>query len=147
VKKKIFAPTSAGDHSRAYCGRKPLPPALLRFAGLVIAALALQGLPLIFLSMEGEGAVALYLIHLYGLIPLCAFLIPLWAGLGGVHPFAGFFPVGGALLLLPVYESPVVGLICLLLSLVGCAAGQEWKKRRETVKGNHHGKGNKQGKK
>lgn len=126
---------------------KGLRPALLRFGILVIAALALQGLPLIFLSMEGEGGLALYLIHLYGILPLCAFLIPLWAARGGVHPMAGFFPIGGALLLLPVYQSPGMGFICLLLSLIGGVAGQEWEKRKETMKGKHHGTTKKQGKK
>lgn len=126
---------------------KGLRPALVRFGVLVIAALALQGLPLIFPDMAGEGGLALYLIHLYGVIPLCAFFIPLWAARGGVHPFAGFFPIGGALMLLPVYQSMGMGLICLLLSLIGSVAGQEWEKRRMAVKGKHHGTAKKYAKK
>lgn len=139
MKNKSSYPLRAGGEGGAYLRKR----AIIRFFVLLFAALVLQLLPLIFHSLEGEGIVALYLIYLYGFIPICAFLIPLWAGLGGVHPFAGFFPVGGALLL-PVYESPAVGLICLLLSLVGCTAGQEWKKRRETAKGKYHGNGNRQ---
>ena len=110
-----------------------------RFLLLVLAALALQGIPFLFLGVEGDAGAALYLIHLYGVIPLAAVLLPLWAGLGGVHPLAAFFPIGLALLLLPVYESTGVALLCMLLSLIAAVAGQEWKKRRETKKGNHHG--------
>ena len=103
--------------------------AVFRFAVLVLSALALQGIPFLFTLAEGDGGVLLYLIHLYAVIPLCAFFLALWAGLGGVHPFAAFFPVGGALLLLPVYASVGMGLLCLLLSLIGSVAGQEWRKR------------------
>ena len=113
--------------------------AWVRFIVLALAALALQGIPLLFLSLEGDAGMMWYLIHLYAVIPLCAFLIPLWAGLGGVHPLAAFFPIGLALWVLPVYESPSIALLCLGLSLVGSAAGQEWRKRRSSQKGNHHG--------
>ena len=126
---------------------KAVRPALLRFLVLVLSALALQGLPLIFSAAGDNGGVALYLIHLHAVIPLCAFFIPLWAARGGVHPLAGFFPIGGALLLLPVYSRPGMGLICMILSLIGGVAGQEWEKRKEAAKGNHHGTGKKQTKK
>ena len=116
---------------------------LWRFLVLMLAALALQGIPLLFTLAEGDGGVALYLIHLYGMIPLMAVLVPFWAGLGGVHPFAAFFPIGLMLLLLPVYESPGIGMLCLGLSLVASVAGQEVKKRREQQKGKHHGGANK----
>lgn len=112
---------------------------LVRFALLTLSALALQGFPFALLLIEGDAGAALYLIHLYAVLPLAALLLAAWAGAGGVHPLAAFFPVGGALLLLPVYTSTGMGLICLLLSLVGAVAGQEWKKRRETKKGKHHG--------
>ena len=105
--------------------------AVFRFAVLFLSALALQGIPFLFTLLEGDAGVLLYLVHLYAVIPLCAFFLALWAGLGGVHPFAAFFPVGGALLLLPVYASVGMGLICLLLSLIGSVAGQEWKKRSQ----------------
>lgn len=111
--------------------------AWLRFGVLALSALALQGIPLLYMRLEGDAGVALYLIHLYGILPLCAFFIALWAGLGGVHPLAAFFPIGGALLLLPVYESPGMGLICLALSLIGSVTGQEWNRRKE--KGGRHG--------
>lgn len=111
----------------------------LRFAVLALAALALQGLPFLFTLLEGDAGAALYFIHLYAVIPLCALLIPLWAGLGGVHPLAACLPIGGALLLLPAYQSPGMGLLCAALSLVGCVAGQEWRKRKNGRKGKHHG--------
>ena len=105
---------------------------------LVLCALALQGIPFLFLQMEGDRAVAWYLLYLYAALPLAALLIPVWAGLGGVHPLAAFFPIGGALMLLPVYESNGMALLCMALSLMGCVAGQEWTKRRETEKGKRH---------
>lgn len=104
--------------------------AAVRLAALILCAVALQLLPRTFDGL-GPAAEMLYLMYLYSVIPLCAFLLPLWAGNGGVHPFAGFFPVGGALLIMRTYESPAMGCICLLLSLVGCVAGQEMKNRRE----------------
>ena len=116
----------------------PLRRALWRFGLLTLAALALQGIPFLYMIMEGDTGVFLYLLHLYGVMPLAAVFLPFWAGSGGVHPMAAFFPIGGALLLLPAYESLGMGLICLLLSLVGAVAGQEWTKRRQ--KGKKHGK-------
>lgn len=115
-----------------------LKRAWLRFGVLCLAALALQGIPFLFFLIEGDAGPTLYLIHLYGAIPLAAFFIACWAGAGGVHPLAAFFPIGGALLLLPVYESPGVGLICLVLSLIGAVAGQE-ARRRAGKRGGHHG--------
>ncbi|GEM_PF-1889145 len=119
-------------------GREKWRP-LVRFSVLMLAALALQGLPFLYTLMEGDAGVVLYLLHLYALIPLMAALIPFWAGLGGVHPFAAFFPIGLMVLLLPVYESPGIGVLCMALSLVAAVAGQEARKRRETQKGTHHG--------
>lgn len=113
--------------------------AVYRFIILVLCALALQGIPALFLLWEGDGAVALYVIYLYAVLPVMAAVIPFWTGLGGVHPLAAFFPIGGALLLFPVYHSPGMGILCMALSLIGAVAGQEWKKRRETEKGKHHG--------
>lgn len=108
-------------------------------AALALCALALQALPLAFLGVEGDGGAALYLIHLYGVIPLCALLVPLWAGRRDVHPLAACLPIGGALLLLPVYQSPGIGWLCILLSLVGSVAGQEMRRRKEQGKGKRHG--------
>ena len=116
-----------------------LKKAALRFLVLVLFALALQGVPWLFQWIEGDGGAALYVIHLYLALPLAAAVIPFWAGLGGVHPFAGFFPIGGALLLLPVYESPGMGILCMALSLVACVAGREWQSRKTQRKGKHHG--------
>ena len=110
-----------------------------RWIVLLLAALARQAIPLLFSLMEGDKGAALYVLHLYITLPLCALVLPCWAALGGVHPLAAFFPIGGALLLLPVYESPGMGLGCLALSLLGASAGQEWKKRKSTRKGGPHG--------
>lgn len=110
-----------------------------RFALLMLAALALQGLPFLYSLLEGDRGVFLYLTHLYAAIPLCAALIPFWCGLGGVHPLAACFPIGGALLLLPAYDSPAMGVLCVLISLISCVAGQEKRKRTSSAKGTHHG--------
>ena len=118
---------------------KATKKAILRFIVLAACALALQGIPLLFLGIEGDAGAALYLLYLYAVLPVMAVILPCWAGLGGVHPLAAFFPIGGALLLLPVYESPGMGILCMGLSLVAAVAGQEWQKRREAEKGKHHG--------
>ena len=114
--------------------------ALLRFFVLFLAALALQGLyPLLFL-MEGDAPVLLMLALTYVLLPLSAALLPCWAALGGVHPLAACLPIGGMALLFGT-SPPWVGMICLLLSLIGAAAGQEWEKRRNgEEKKKHAGK-------
>ncbi len=103
--------------------------ALLRFAALVLVALALQGLYPLLLLMEGDAPVVLMIALTYGLLPLAAFLLPCWAAMGGAHPLAVCLPVGGMALLFGT-SPPWVGLVCLLLSLIGGTAGQEWKKRR-----------------
>ena len=112
---------------------------LTRFLVLLAAAAALQVLPLAAFRGDGDGSLALYLVWLYGVLPLAAALLPFWAGLGGVHPLAAFFPVGGALLLFPAYHSPGVALLCLGISLLSSVAAQEWKKRRGADKGGHYG--------
>lgn len=121
---------------------KSLSPAR-RFAALVLAALALQGLYPQLLLMEGDAPVLLMVALTYGLLPLAALLLPCWAALGGVHPLAACLPIGGLSLLFGA--APLwVGLVCLLLSLVGAAAGQEWKKRRnKEAKKRHAGKARK----
>ena len=113
--------------------------AVWRFLLLALAALALQGIPFLYTLLEGDAGVTLYVLHLYALMPLAALLLACWAGKGGVHPLAAFFPIGGALLLLPVYESPGMGMLCLGLSLIGAVAGREWQKRLSEKKGKHHG--------
>ncbi len=122
--------------------RKQLSPAgkkaLLRFAALMLAALVLQGLyPLLFL-MEGDAPVLLMAAVTYVLLPLSAALVPCWAALGGVHPLAACLPIGG--MALAFGTSPAwVGLLCLLLSLIGASAGQEWEKRRNGEEKKKHG--------
>ena len=117
--------------------------ALGRFSVLVLAALALQGLYPLLLCMEGDAAVLLLAALTYGLLPLAALLAPCWAARGNVHPLAACLPIGGLSLLL--YTAPPwVGLVCLLLSLVGAAAGQEWEKRRgKEAEKRHAGKARK----
>lgn len=117
--------------------------ACLHFLLLAGLALLLQAIPLLYQQMPGEAGVMLYLLHLYAVLPLGAVIFPFLAGERGVHPMAAFFPVGGALLLLPVYHSPGMGLLCLLLSLIASVAGQEWQKRKTEKKGFHHGTGKK----
>lgn len=104
--------------------------AAARLAVLLLCAVALQLIPRLF-DFLGPASEQMYILYLYSVLPVCAFLLPLWAGRGGLHPFAGFFPVGGALMIMRTYESPGMGCFCLLLSLVGCVAGQEMKNRRE----------------
>ena len=112
---------------------------LIRFLLLVLAALALQGIPLLYTLLEGDAGVIMYLAHLYVLLPLMAAVLPFRAARGGVHPLAAFFPIGLALLLLPVYQSPGMGLACMAVSLVAAVAGQEWEKRKTERKGNPYG--------
>ena len=104
--------------------------AIFRFAVLLLSALALQGLyPLLFL-LEGDGAVLLMVLLTYVLLPAAAALLPCWAALGGAQPLAACLPVGGCSLI--VGAAPVwVGLVCIALSLIGAAAGQEWRKRKK----------------
>ena len=111
--------------------------ALGRFAALVLAALALQGLYPLLLLMEGDAPVLLMVALTYGLLPIAALLLPCWAALGGVHPLAACLPIGGLALLFGL--SPAwVGLTCLLLSLIGAAAGQECNKRGNKEAGKRH---------
>ena len=111
--------------------------ALLRFAALVLAALALQGLYPLLMLLEGDVPVLLMVALTYALLPLAALLLPCWAALGGVHPLAACLPIGGMALL---FGAPPawVGLMCLLLSLIGAAAGQEWKKRMSEEEHKRH---------
>lgn len=120
--------------------KKPLfSSPVLRFFALACCAVILAALPRLFSREEGDAGMALYFICLYAVIPLCAALISFWAGRGGVHPLAACLPIGCATLLYPIYPGPGMGAVCVLLSLVGCVAGQEWEKRKNEKKGNHHG--------
>jgi len=114
-------------------------PALWAFLALLLCAGALQAIPYFFFTDSGDRSMALYFAHLYAVIPLCALALPFFAGKRGVHPLAACWPVGGLLMLLPVYESPGIGILCIFLSLLGCIAGQETQKRKTEQKGKHHG--------
>ena len=120
---------------------KGLSPAerkvLGRFAELVLAALALQGLYPLLLLMEGDAPVLLMVALTYGLLPIAALLLPCRAALGDVHPLAACLPIGGMALLFG-FSPAWVGLMCLVLSLIGAAAGQEWKKRGNGEAGKRH---------
>ena len=111
---------------------------LRRFLILLLAAGLLQILFHFSLRMQGDGGALLLVFNMYALLPAASVLLPFWAGKGGVHPFAAFFPVGGAALVfssIPAW----VSVLCMLLSLVAAVAGQEWTKRNETEKKGHHG--------
>ncbi|MBR3017243.1 MAG: hypothetical protein IKH57_09225 [Clostridia bacterium] len=109
-----------------------------RFLILLLAAGLLQVIFHLSLRVTGDGGALLLIFNLYALLPAASVLLPFWAGKGGVHPFAAFFPIGGAALVF----SSIPGWLCLLcmaLSLVAAVAGQEWTKRNETEKKGHHG--------
>ncbi len=111
-------------HSEKRAGR-----AIWVFLALAAVAVALEALPLLFVLIEGDAGAALYVIHLYAVIPLCALMLPALASARGVHPLAAFFPIGLCLLFSPIYEAVGVAIVCLLLGLLGAAGGAEWKKR------------------
>ena len=117
--------------------------ALFRFCALVLSAVAVQGVLLLCGAAEGENGLSLYMLCFLALLPPAAVVLPCWAALGGVHPLAACLPIGG----LPLLFAPPLPwycLMCIVLSLVSAAAGQEWKKRRETeVKRGHAGKNRK----
>ncbi len=117
---------------------KKLPASVVWFLLLLLTALLLQGIAMLFELIPSDASVVLYFAHLYAIIPLCALLLPAYAGYRGVHPMAACFPIGGALFFSPVYSAMAIALICLLLSLLGAVAGQEAQKRRK--KGTRHGK-------
>lgn len=105
--------------------------AVKAFLVLTAAAVALQLLPMLLLEMDGDLPVFLYFANLYGVIPVCAVVLPYMSGKRGVHPFAAFFPIGLALYLFPVYAADALALLCMLISLIASAAGQEKKRRDE----------------
>lgn len=109
--------------------RRPLG----RFSILIFAAAALQILLRVSLGVPGDGGALLLILQLYVLLPVLSILLPFWAGRGGVHPFAAFFPLGGAALIFSAAPGWLC-FVCMLLSLVACVAGQEWTKRTETEK-------------
>lgn len=106
-----------------------------RFIGLLLGAGALLGVGFAWTLLPGDAGMALHFLHIYAALPLGAGVLAFWAGKGGVHPFAAFWPVG-----LPmVLKTPGVGLGCMLIGLVCAVAGQEAQKRSQQ-KGRRHGK-------
>ncbi len=111
-----------------------------RFLALMLAGVFLQAGMLLCLRAAGDAGLALYAALFYGALPLLSALLPYWAGKGGVHPMAAFFPISGPALLFPS-PAPWLPWVCLLISLVASVAGQETRKRKETErKKNHAGK-------
>lgn len=103
--------------------------ALTRFLALLCAAAAVQAVSLLGFFLEGDGGVALYALGYYGLMPAAAVIFPWWAALGGVHPLAACLPVGGLGLVIGLSPSPLLCLLCVLLSLIAACSAQEWNKR------------------
>lgn len=110
------------------------------FLALLAAAAILQALPFLFMLIEGDAGAALYVIHLYAAIPICALVLPFFASVQGVHPLAACFPIGLFLLFSPIYQATGVALLCLALGMIGATGGAEWRRRRHPSKGKKHGK-------
>ena len=109
-----------------------------RFLILLAAAGLLQVMFHLSLGVAGDGGALLLLFNMYVLLPAASVLLPFWAGKGGVHAFAAFFPIGGAALIFSSIPAWLC-VLCMLMSLVAAVAGQEWTKRNETEKKSHHG--------
>lgn len=97
---------------------------------LWILALLPHGLGALLMQLD-EAPVYLYMLFPYVLIPLCALLIPFFAGKRGLHPIFTFFPIGLGLLLSPVYPGfSGTAMLCMLASLVSGVAGTEYRKKQ-----------------
>lgn len=82
-----------------------------------------------------ERGLVLYALFIYVLLPLLSVLLPYFGGTRGLHPMAACFPLGLALLLSPCADLPGLAILCMVLSLVACVAGNEVKKRKELFPG------------
>lgn len=109
-----------------------------RFLALLAAAALLQVIFHLCLRAAGDAGALLLVVNMYAVLPVASLLLPFWAGTGGAHPFAAFFPIGGAALIFSSIPAWLC-LLCMLLSLVASVAGQEWTKRKETTERRHHG--------
>ena len=78
-----------------------------------------------------EAGLVLHMGFVYVLLPVLSVLLPYWGGQQGLHPMAGFFPMGLALLFSLHWDLPGFACLCMLLSLVACVTGNEVKSRRE----------------
>lgn len=77
-----------------------------------------------------NGPVLLYLAMPY-LVMLFSLVLPFFCGKAGWHVLLVFFPAGLCLLLSPVYPGYAgEGLLCMLIALVSCTAGNEYAKRQ-----------------
>ena len=109
-----------------------------RFLVLILAAAMMQLLFRLCLRAEGDAGAALLVIYMNLLLPLASFLLPLWAGLGGVPPIAACLPISGMAMICSSAPVWLCG-ACTVLSIVAAAAGQEWTKRKGSTGGGHHG--------
>ena len=109
-----------------------------RFLALLAAAALLQVLFHLCLRAAGDAGALMLIVNMYAVLPVASLLLPFWAGTGGAHPFAAFFPIGGAALIFSSIPAWLC-LLCMLLSLVASVAGQEWSKRKERTERRHHG--------
>ena len=109
---------------------KKCSPALVCFLILIVTAFTLWGAPFLYDGWV-RGGMALYVFCMYVLAPVLAVLLPYFGGTRGLHPMAGFFPIGAALLFSVHGEHGKMALGLMLVSLVATVAGNEVKKRRE----------------
>ena len=77
----------------------------------------------------------MYVLSVYVLLPVLSLLLPYWGGKRGLHPMAACFPLGLALLLSRHADLPGFAVLCMVISLVACVAGNEVKKRKEQPRG------------
>lgn len=105
-------------------------PALGWFLILIFAAFLWWISPFAYERWADAGLV-LHMVSVYVILPALSILLPYFGGTRGLHPMAGFFPMGLALLFSMHWDLPGFAFLCMGLSLVACVAGNEVKNRRE----------------
>lgn len=110
--------------------RVRVSPPVLWFLILCACALLFWAAPFAYDQWADQGLV-LFAISAYLLLPLLSAVLPFLGGQRGLHPMAGFFPLGCALLFSAHASMPGLAFLCMGLSLVACVAGNELKKRKE----------------
>lgn len=114
---------------------RKMSPAVRWFLILLLTGLVLWGAPFLYDGWV-KGGMMLYVMSMYVLAPLLSAVLPYLGGTRGLHPMAGFFPIGLALLLSVHGRHGGMSIALMGVSLVACVAGNEVKKRRETCGGN-----------
>lgn len=94
---------------------------------------------LLYVFSHSDTAVAVYLVFLWGLFPLSCALCSFFAGKQGMHPFVCTVP-GILLMLLPLFQGVITGMIGAVVGLVGCVAGLTWQRQKTTKRRHGHGK-------